>query len=70
MASFDSTPYCVAVAQLDEIAKKADLEPDLHECLRHPRRALVPVRMDDRRTEVFYGYRSITTVSSPGSRYC
>jgi glutamate dehydrogenase (NAD(P)+) len=37
-----------------------DLEPDVHERLRHPRRALVvsvPVRMDDGRTEVFYGYR-------------
>jgi glutamate dehydrogenase (NAD(P)+) len=33
------------------------LEPDIHERLRHPRRALVvsvPVWMDDGRTEVFY----------------
>jgi glutamate dehydrogenase (NAD(P)+) len=59
-AEFDSTLYRTAVAQLDEVAKKVDLEPDLHERLRHPRRALVvsvPVRMDDGRTEVFYGYR-------------
>jgi glutamate dehydrogenase (NAD(P)+) len=37
-----------------------DLDPDIHERLRHPRRALVvsvPVRMDDGWTEVFYGYR-------------
>ena len=59
-AEFDSTLYRTAVAQLDEVAKNVDLEPDLHERLRHPRRALVvsvPVRMDDGRTEVFYGYR-------------
>jgi glutamate dehydrogenase (NAD(P)+) len=57
---FDSTLYRTATAQLDEVAKKVDLEPDIHERLRHPRRALVvsvPVRMDDGRTEVFYGYR-------------
>ena len=57
---FDSTLYQTAVAQLDDVAKKVNLEPDLHERLRHPRRALVvsvPVRMDDGRTEVFYGYR-------------
>jgi len=57
---FDSTLYHTAVAQLDDVAKKVDLEPDLHERLRHPRRALVvsvPVRMDDGRTEVFCGYR-------------
>jgi glutamate dehydrogenase (NAD(P)+) len=57
---FDSMLHRTAVAQLDEVAKKVDLEPDIHERLRHPRRALVvsiPVRMDDGRTEVFYGYR-------------
>jgi glutamate dehydrogenase/leucine dehydrogenase len=59
-AEFDSMLYRTAVAQLDDVAKKVDLEPDIHERLRHPRRALVvsvPVRMDNGRTEVFYGYR-------------
>jgi glutamate dehydrogenase (NAD(P)+) len=59
-AEFDSELYRIEVAQLDEVAKKIDLEPDIHERLRHPRRALVvsvPVRMDDGRTEVFCGYR-------------
>ena len=59
-AEFDSTLYHTALTQLDDVAKKVDLEPDLHERLRHPRRALVvsvPVRMDDGRTEVFCGYR-------------
>jgi glutamate dehydrogenase (NAD(P)+) len=59
-AEFESTLYRTAIAQLDDVAKRVDLEPDVHERLRHPRRALVvsvPVRMDDGRTEVFYGYR-------------
>ena len=59
-AEFDSMVYRTAVMQLDDVAKRVDLEPDLHERLRHPRRALVvsvPVRMDDGRTEVFCGYR-------------
>jgi glutamate dehydrogenase (NAD(P)+) len=59
-AEFESALYSAAMTQLDEVAKKVDLEPDIHERLRHPRRALVvsvPVRMDDGRTEVFYGYR-------------
>jgi glutamate dehydrogenase (NAD(P)+) len=75
-AEFESTLYRTAVAQLDDVAKKVDLEPDLHERLRHPRRALVvsvPVRMDDGRTEVFYGYRvHHNTVPGPtkgGLRY-
>jgi glutamate dehydrogenase (NAD(P)+) len=57
---FDSDLHRMAVAQLDDVAKKIELETDIHERLRHPRRALVvsvPVRMDDGRTEVFYGYR-------------
>jgi glutamate dehydrogenase (NAD(P)+) len=75
-AEFESTLYRTAVTQLDDVAKKVDLEPDLHERLRHPRRALVvsvPVRMDDGRTEVFYGYRvHHNTVPGPtkgGLRY-
>jgi glutamate dehydrogenase (NAD(P)+) len=59
-AEFESTLYRTAITQLDDVAKRVDLEPDLHERLRHPRRALVvsvPIRMDDGRTEVFYGYR-------------
>ena len=57
---FDSELHRTALAQLDRVAAKLELEADVHERLRHPRRALVvavPVRMDDGRTEVFTGYR-------------
>jgi glutamate dehydrogenase (NAD(P)+) len=59
-AEFDSHLYHTALAQLDAVALKIGLESDIHERLRHPRRALVvsiPVRMDSGRTEVFMGYR-------------
>jgi glutamate dehydrogenase (NAD(P)+) len=49
-----------AVHQLDTVAKRLNLEADIHERLRHPRRALVvsiPTLMDDGRTETFIGYR-------------
>jgi glutamate dehydrogenase (NAD(P)+) len=42
------------------VAKRLALDPDVHERLRHPRRALVvsvPIKMDTGRTEVFTGYR-------------
>ena len=57
---FESTLYHTAVAQLDRVASRIGLEADIHERLRHPRRALVvsvPVRMDTGKTEVFMGYR-------------
>ena len=49
-----------ALHQLDEAARIMDLEPGVHEVLRHPRRALqvsVPTRMDDGSIRVFQGYR-------------
>jgi glutamate dehydrogenase (NAD(P)+) len=57
---FESNLFRTAVAQLDSVAARIGLEPDVHERLRHPRRALVvsvPVRMDSGKTEVFMGYR-------------
>jgi len=57
---FESNLYRTAVAQLDRVGDRIALEPDIHERLRHPRRALVvsvPVRMDTGKTEVFIGYR-------------
>ena len=50
---FDSELHRTALAQLDRVARRLELDPDVHERLRHPRRALVvtiPVRMDDGRT--------------------
>src|SRR5688572_26483719 len=57
---FDSTLYHTALAQLDGVAARLSLDADIHERLRHPRRALVvsiPVRMDSGNTHVFTGYR-------------
>jgi glutamate dehydrogenase (NAD(P)+) len=57
---FDSELHRTALAQLDRVAGRLSLDPDIHERLRYPRRALVvsiPVRMDTGHTEVFIGYR-------------
>jgi glutamate dehydrogenase (NAD(P)+) len=46
--------------RIDDAAKLADLDPDIHRLLRTPKRTLevaVPVRMDDGRIEVFTGWR-------------
>jgi glutamate dehydrogenase (NAD(P)+) len=46
--------------QLDEAAKTMGLDPNVHEVLRSPRRALevaIPTRMDDGAIKVFKGYR-------------
>jgi glutamate dehydrogenase (NAD(P)+) len=46
--------------RLDDAAKLADLDPDIHRILRTPKRVLevaVPVRMDDGSIEVFTGWR-------------
>ena len=49
-----------SLRQLDEVAALLKLDQDAHVLLRHPKRTLevaVPVRMDDKRVEVFQGYR-------------
>jgi len=49
-----------SLRQLDEVAKRISLDPNIHTMMRHPKRTLevaVPVRMDDGRVEVFSGYR-------------
>jgi glutamate dehydrogenase (NAD(P)+) len=49
-----------ALRQLDDAARAMDLDPNIHEVLRNPRRALevsVPTRMDDGTVRVFKGYR-------------
>jgi len=75
-AEFDSELHRTAIAQLDRVAARLGLDPDVHERLRYPRRALVvsiPVRMDSGKTEVFIGYRvHHSTVLGPtkgGVRY-
>ncbi len=76
LSEFESSLYRTALAQLDRVADRIQLEPDVHQVLRLPRRALVvsiPVRMDDGTTKVFQGYRvHHSTVLGPtkgGLRY-
>src|SRR5499426_2604745 len=60
MPEFESDMHRTAVAQLDRVAERLNLDHDTHIRLRYPRRALVvtiPVRMDNGHTEVFMGYR-------------
>src|SRR5689334_23545688 len=59
-SDFDSPLLRTALAQLDNTAERLQLAQDVHERLRHPRRALVvsiPIKMDDGTTGVFMGYR-------------
>jgi glutamate dehydrogenase (NAD(P)+) len=75
-SEFDSHLYRTALTQLDRVAEWLNLDADIHERLRYPRRALVvsvPARMDDGTTRVFFGYRvHHTTALGPtkgGVRY-
>ena len=55
-----ATAWDSALRQLDDAARTMNLDPAVHEVLRHPRRALtvsIPVRMDDGSINVFTGYR-------------
>lgn len=52
--------FLMAQRQLDEVALEMGLDPELHERLRFPKRALIvtiPVRMDDGTVRSFTGYR-------------
>jgi glutamate dehydrogenase (NAD(P)+) len=75
-SDFDSPMLRTALAQLDQTAGRLRLDQDVHERLRHPRRALVvsiPIRMDDGKTAVFTGYRvhhnSVLGPTKGGLRY-
>ncbi len=75
-SDFDAPMLRTALAQLDQVAGRLRLDQDLHERLRHPRRALVvsvPVKMDDGKTAVFTGYRvhhnSVLGPTKGGVRY-
>lgn len=55
-----SRSWAAVLERLDDAAKLAGIDPDIHGLLRTPRRTLevaVPVRMDDGRVEVFTGWR-------------
>jgi len=54
-------PYEMALAQLDKCAKIMNLDPNIHEILKYPKRVLsvfIPVRMDDGAIRIFKGFRS------------
>jgi glutamate dehydrogenase (NAD(P)+) len=56
----ETEQFLMVQRQLDEIAMEMGLDPELHERLRYPKRALivtVPVRMDDGTVRTFTGYR-------------
>jgi len=68
--------FDMALKQLDDVAEKIDLDPNLHAVLRQPERELtvaVPVEMDDGHIEVFTGHRvQYSSVRGPckgGVRY-
>ncbi|MHA1960821.1 MAG: Glu/Leu/Phe/Val family dehydrogenase [Candidatus Thorarchaeota archaeon] len=53
-------PFEIAKRQIDIVAEHVDLDPDVVEVLKHPKRVLevaIPVRMDSGRIKVFTGYR-------------
>ncbi|MEX0832338.1 MAG: Glu/Leu/Phe/Val dehydrogenase [Actinomycetota bacterium] len=55
-----ASPWEAALSQLDEAADLIDLDPGVHETLRHPKRTLtvsVPTKMDDGSVQVFTGFR-------------
>ncbi len=58
--SADLNPYEIAKQQLEIVAKKMKLNPDILELLKNPKRTLLvslPVRMDDGKIRVFEGMR-------------
>jgi glutamate dehydrogenase (NAD(P)+) len=68
--------FNMALKQLDDVAEKINLDPNLHAVLRQPERELtvaVPVEMDDGHIEVFTGHRvQYSSVRGPckgGVRY-
>jgi glutamate dehydrogenase/leucine dehydrogenase len=53
-------PYDTAIRQLEIVAEKMKLDPDILEVLKYPKRSLtvaIPVRMDNGRIKVFRGFR-------------
>ncbi|TKJ47693.1 glutamate dehydrogenase [Candidatus Aerophobetes bacterium Ae_b3a] len=50
----------MTLSQLDEVAEEINLDENIHQILRHPKRCLtvsIPVQMDSEKIEVFTGFR-------------
>ncbi|HEX9890850.1 MAG TPA: Glu/Leu/Phe/Val dehydrogenase dimerization domain-containing protein, partial [Actinomycetota bacterium] len=59
-AGVTGSAWAQALSQLDEAARLMNLDPNVHEVLRNPKRALTvsaPVRLDTGQVRVFTGYR-------------
>jgi len=53
-------PYQLALKQLDRVARKIKLDPNIHEKLKYPKTLLIvsiPIIMDNGKLKVFTGYR-------------
>ncbi len=60
MSLFESPLFQDALAQLEDAARIMDLDPNILERLKYPKRALqvsVPIRLDDGSVKTFLGYR-------------
>ncbi len=56
----DFSSWDMALTQLDEVAREINLDPDIYNILKKPKRVLIvsiPIRMDDGRVKVFTGFR-------------
>ena len=59
-SAHQSTPYAAALSQFDRAAERIDLDPNLRDVLRSPKRELIvnfPVEMDDGSIRMYAGYR-------------
>lgn len=69
---FEASPvYQMALRQLDSVAKVIQLDQNILERLRYPKRAMVvsvPVRMDNGTTRTFSGYRVQHSMTSGASK--
>ena len=53
-------PWQMTLSQLDEVAKEINLDENIHQILRYPKRCLtvsIPIQMDNGKIKVFTGFR-------------
>jgi len=53
-------PWHMTLSQLDEVAKEINLDENIHQILRYPKRCLtvsIPIQMDNGKIKVFTGFR-------------
>jgi len=53
-------PWQMTLSQLDEVAREINLDNNIHQILRHPKRCLtvsIPIQMDNGKIKVFTGFR-------------